>query len=200
LPVLDLGSGAPALVFQTQRQLGFTYQQAFESGILAKFEAGWNRFLQPRDPAATAREANIAFAGEPFPDRDHQLYAAGLEYAVEHGWASSTFILEGQAIHGVDRAFWPTLTLFPRNVLVGYRLAFSTADSRELRVACIVNLDETAQKFVNIAWEQRLGEQMKLRMGARFFHGTAAAAPIGFDALSRPRVRQSRLLLLRVRP
>ena len=185
LPVLDLGDGKPALVFQTQRQLGITYQQAFENGVLAKVEAAWNRFRQPGDPAAVARAANIAFAGEPFPDRDHALYAGGLEYAVEHGWGASTFVLEGQAIAGVDRAFWPTLTLFPRNALLGYRLALSTADSRELRVAFIVNLDEPAQKFVNLAWEQRLGEQMKLRVGARFFTGVGVAAPIGFDALAR---------------
>jgi hypothetical protein len=185
LPVLDLGSLQPALVFQTQRQAGFTYQQAFENGVLAKVEAARNTFVQPRDPAAAAREANIAFAGEPFPDRDHDLLAAGLEYAVEHGWGTSTLVLEGQAIRGVDRQFWPTLTLFPRNVLLGYRLAFSTADSRELRVAFIANVDQPAQKFLNIAWEQRLGDQVKLRLGARFFRGADVATPIGFDALSR---------------
>lgn len=185
MPVLDLGDAKPALVFQTQRQSGFTYQQALDNGVLAKLEMAWNRFRRPADPAAAAREANIAFGGEPFPDRDHALYAGGLEYAIEHGWGTSTLVLEAQALTGVGRAFWPTLSPFPRNVLLGYRLALSTADSRELRVGFIANVDDSAQRFLNVAWEQRLGEQFKLRAGARIFKGVKTAAPAGFDALRR---------------
>jgi len=185
MPVLDLSDGKPALVFQTQRQLGVTYQQAFESGVLAKFEASYEWFKQPSDPAAAAREANLAFAGQPFPNRNHATYAAGLEYGIEHGWGSSTLVAEGQAIAGIDRSLWAITNLFPRSVLLGYRLAFASQDSRELRLAYIFNLDESAQRFLALTYEQRLGEQWRIKAGARIFTGVKLEAPIGFDALAR---------------
>jgi hypothetical protein len=185
LPALDLNDGRPSLVFQTKRQFGGTYQQAFESGFLAKFEGAYNRFVQPADPVATAAAANLAFVGQPFPDRNHSAFAAGLEYTIEHGWASSTLILEGQAVTGIDKRLWPTVNLFPRNVLVGYRLAWATQDSRVLRAAAVVNVDDTAQRFYNVAYEQRLGEQYMIKAGLRIFQARNVANPVGFDALAR---------------
>ena len=185
MPALDLATGQPALVFQTTRQAGITYQQAFENGVLAKLETAYTWFLRPSDPAATAAANQLAFATEPFPNRNHSQIAGGFEYTIEHGWGSSTLILEAEAISGVDQVYWPTLSFFPRDVLFGYRLAFSTADSRAIRAAYVVNWDQPAQKFFNLAYEQRIGDSYTLRAGYRAFAGRDVPQPIGFDALAR---------------
>jgi hypothetical protein len=185
MPAFDSSTGKPVLVFQTQRQLGITYQQAFQSGIIAKFEAGRQRFVQPDDPAAAARSAQLTFAGAPFPNRDHNTYAGGIEYTIEHGWASSTLVLEGQTITGMDKNLWPTVSLFPRNVLVGYRLSIATPESPELRISYSWNVEQSEQRFLNLVYEQRVGEQHTVRAGYRAFKGRNVPAPIGFDALDR---------------
>ncbi len=184
LPALDTSEGLPALVFQTERQVGMTYQQAFANGILAKFEATYGRFVQPSDPVAAAQGAHLAFAGAPFPNRNHATYAAGLEYTLEHGWASSTLVLEAQTVAGIAKELWPSVNLFPRNVLLGYRLAVSSQEGRELRVALIVNVDQSEQRFLNLVYKQRLGEQFTIEGGLRVFRGRDVPAPIGFDALA----------------
>jgi hypothetical protein len=185
MPSLDLGDGLPALVFQSERQVGMTYQQAFDNGILAKFEASYGRFAYPSDPAAAAAAAHLAFLGAPFPNRDHATYAGGLEYTIEHGWGSSTLILEGQSVAGIAQELWPAVNLFPRNILLGYRVAWASQDSRELRVAFIWNTAQTEQRFLNLAYEQRVGEQYTLKAGLRLFAGRDVPNPIGFDAMAK---------------
>jgi hypothetical protein len=167
----------PLLIFQTVRQLGGTYQQALGPLVL-KLEGAYRRFVAPRDPLpgvalGSPESAAESAAGQP----DHGQLAVGLEYGVSHqGGSESTFLLEGQAVLGVDDAtLRSTLSVFQRDVLVGYRFAFNDEAGKELMVGAIFDTERSGESLVMLSYQQRLGETWTVRGGLRLFHAKASA-------------------------
>jgi hypothetical protein len=173
-------------VFQTVRQLGGTYQHDVAAGLLTKVEAAYRWFARPDDPLAAAADAGLAFPGEPFPDRDHLTVAVGLEYGRPHeSGASSTFLLEGQAILGVPDGLRRALSPFQRDVLVAYRFAMDDEDGKELVAGLIADLEHLDERLINLSYQQRLGETFTVRLGLRLFAADPAPVPTGLVALRR---------------
>lgn len=183
LAALSLADGLPVAVFQQARQIGGTWQQAFDSGWLVKIEAAHRSFVRPRDPVQAAAREGIAFAGPAFPDRRHTALAVGLEYtfAIEAG--DSSLLLEAQSIAGVPRELARTLSPFQRDLLIGHRLGFARANSAELLSYVIVDLDDPGERLWNLSYQQRVAEHYTLALAARVFQAPRSAPAFGFAAL-----------------
>jgi hypothetical protein len=166
LVLLDPTRG-PLLQFQTVRQVGGTYQQAL-GGLLLKLEGAYRMFVAPQAP----------LPGQP----DHGLVAAGLEYGLPHaGGSESTFLLEGQVLLGVgDEARRAGLSVFQRDVLVGYRLALNDESGKELLLGVIGDLERAGEGLVTLNYQQRIGETWTIRGGVRIFNAEEVGpSPLG---------------------
>jgi hypothetical protein len=171
---VDLQSFSPLLIFQTVRQLGGTYQQALGPVVL-KLEGAYRRFVDPAEPLpgvllddpAADPAVNVS-SGQP----DHGLVAAGLEYGVAHqGGSESTFLLEGQTLLGVEGAARRSaLTVFQRDVLIGYRFALNDESSKELMLGSIFDTERSGESLITLSYQQRLGETWTVRAGLRLFN------------------------------
>jgi hypothetical protein len=162
----------PLLIFQTVRQLGGTYQHALGPVVL-KLEGAYRRFVAPRDPLPGIAPGQLGAAGQP----DHGQLAAGLEYGVPHqGGSESTFLLEGQAVLGVDDpAQRAALSVFQRDVLIGYRFALNDEAGKELMLGAIFDTERSGESLVMLSYQQRLGETWTVRGGLRLFNAKATA-------------------------
>jgi hypothetical protein len=178
----------PALVYQTVRQVGGTYQHVL-GPFIVKLEGAYRAFVDLAAPEDSSY-------GVP-PERDHGAVAAGLEYGLAHERGSeSTFILEGQALIGPrDPAVRRALTPFQRDVLAAYRYALNDEAGRELMAGVLLDLDEArglfdadrgAEYVVTLSYQQRLGETWTVKAGLRLFQAQAPPemeVPRGLQAL-----------------
>jgi hypothetical protein len=163
--ILDPVRGRPLLLYQTVRQLGGTYQQAVGT-LLLKVEGAYRHFVDRRDPLP----GSVFGALTELPD--HGQLAAGLEWGITHGGGpESTFLLEGQALLGVPLGLRSALSIFQRDVLVGYRLALNDESGKELLLGAIFDTDTLGETLLNLSYLQRLGETWTLRAGVRLFFG-----------------------------
>jgi len=171
---VDLQHNRPARLYQTVRQLGLTYQQVF-GPLIVKVEGVYRWFQRP--DSLTGRFAPFSLEGQPvpssqLPDRDHAAGAIGLEYGVVHdSGAQSTFVLEGTALIGPDKPTRIQLTVFQRDVLVGYRLDLGDEQARNLFVGFIFDLERWGETLTTVECSQRLGEAWSARLRARVFTG-----------------------------
>ncbi len=174
----DPSTFRPLLVFQTVQQLGGTYQHAVDA-LLIKLEGAYRRFRPPKDLLPGAPLPGSVFT-EKMPD--HGQLAAGLEYGITHdGGPDSTFLLEGQTVIGakgeLERA---ALSVFQRDVLVGYRLALNDESNKELLIGVIFDTERAGETLFNVSYAQRLGETWTVRAGLRIFQAEATApGPLG---------------------
>jgi hypothetical protein len=177
-----IGDLKPALLFQTVRQVGATYQHVL-GPLIVKVESVYRSFVALRHPETSPY-------GAP-PDRDHGAVALGLEYGIGHdGGSESTLLLEGQAILGVkDEEVLRRLTPFQRDVLAGYRFVLNDEAGREAMVGVLVDLDQAkgifksgdGGEYVAIAsYQQRVGETWTLKAGLRLFQARRPSTP--FDS------------------
>jgi hypothetical protein len=165
--LLDPTTLAPRLLYQTVRQVGGTYQQAL-GPVVAKLEGAYRRFVSARP--------EVADQTGPLPGRSHGVVAAGLEYGITHlNGASSTLLLEGQAVLGVDQQTRLALDPFQRDVLVGWRFARNDEAGREVLVFAVADLERPGEYLLNAGYTQRLGETWTIAAGLRLFQAKDAA-------------------------
>jgi hypothetical protein len=171
---LDPQTFSPLLIFQTVRQLGGTYQQAV-GPIILKLEGAYRRFVAAREPlpGLPLGPYPLDSSGQP----DHSQLAVGLEYGVPHaGGSESTFLLEGQALLGIDdSALRSALSVFQRDVRIGYRFALNDELGKELMLGAIFDTERSGESLVMLNYLQRLGETWTLRAGLRLFNARASA-------------------------
>jgi hypothetical protein len=150
----------PVPVFMPVLQTGGTYQQAL-GALLVKLEAAYRWYQLPSSGQAPL--------GQPIPNRDHFVGAAGLEYSLPRAAGSeSTLLLEGQLFVPQDRNLpYYAKPLFQHDVLVGVRHAFNDEASRALTIVGIVDVVRPQEFFINAGYAQRLGETWSLQAGVR---------------------------------
>ena len=141
-------------------QTGGTYQQAL-GALLVKLEAAYRWYQLPSPCQAPF--------GQPIPNRDHFVGAAGLEYSLPHAAGSeSTLLLEGQLFVPQDSDLpYYAKPLFQHDVLVGVRHAFNDEASRALTIVGIVDVVRPQEFFINAGYAQRLGETWSVQAGVR---------------------------------
>ena len=170
-------SATPVLIYRTVTQLGATYQQAC-GALLVKVEGAYRWF--------TPNRRNGPWG--PLLPRDHGQLALGLEYGLPHSsGAESSLIAEGQGIVGVGDARAAALSIFQRDVLLGYRLAFNDVQSRAVFASVIMDVQRPEEIFAAVSYSQRLGETWQLSLAARFFHAPPrrGGQPFGLQLLDK---------------
>ena len=177
--MLRSGRRRPHPVFMPVLQTGGTYQQAL-GALLVKLEAAYRWYQLPSPGQAPF--------GQPIPNRDHFVGAAGLEYSLPHAAGSeSTLLLEGQLFvpQNGDMPYYAK-PLFQHDVLVGVRHAFNDEASRALTVVGIVDVVRPQEFFINAGYAQRLGETWSVQAGVRIVRVPPRdpAYPQGFEWLN----------------
>jgi len=169
---VNLRDGRVTRLYQTVRQVGLTYQQVLGPLIL-KVEGVYRWFVPADDISGVF--APLLAPGVPalvsrLPRRDHGAGAIGLEYGFVHGGgAQSTIVVEGTAIVGADKATRDQLSVFQRDVLVGYRLDLNDEQARVFFVGVIVDLERRAETLTTVEWSQRVGDALTARLRLRIF-------------------------------
>lgn len=149
-------------------QIGGTMQAVLESWVV-KLEWARRHFQSLGKQAL--QDLNVSADDEVYTvDRDHTQVAFGLEYNLAHdSGAVSTFVLEGQALSGVDKATRYDLQLFQRDLLVGYRYQFNDAAGSEFRSSFIFDVERPGERLFNLNYARRLTDTLGLRAGLRLF-------------------------------
>ncbi|MFN3201672.1 MAG: hypothetical protein ACE366_24930 [Bradymonadia bacterium] len=168
----------PRLLFQEVFQVGGTYQQVFEFGLITKLEAAHRMFYT----------GDAIIGTGPVEDRDHTQVAVGLEYGIPHEFGGeSTLIVEGQSYFGVSeeiRQF--QLGIFQRDALVGWRLALNDEDSTEIFASVIVDVEREEEILANLSYKQRFFDTWSAALAVRWYHAPQKEeTPIGLELLDR---------------
>jgi hypothetical protein len=159
-------------IFQTVRQVGATYQHVVGPFVL-KLEGVYRRFQALNRLPQWLALTN--YWGEPYPAtrlpaRDHAAVAVGLEYGIVHGGgAESTLVFEGEAIFGVHELIRKQLSVFQRDILIGYRLSLNNEEGSALQIATILDLDDPGETMNSVSYSQRIGGSLTLQVLLRIF-------------------------------
>ena len=164
-----------APLYRTVTQIGGTYQHVIE-GLILKVEAGYRIF------SATG----IATPYGMLPDLDHAQLAVGFEYGLLHeSGVESTFILEGQALVGLDEAERLSASIFQRDVLFGYRISLNDTAGTTLLLSAIADLERAGEVLVSFSYACRLSDTFTLKAAARVYEAKAPTGrqPSGLELL-----------------
>lgn len=176
-----MGFSAPVRIdytpyFFKALQLGGTYQHAIEGGWLIKAEGAFRDFYH--------NEVNIQTPRGYRSPKDHGLLALGVEYVMSHDIGyESNLVLEAQSVLGQGRSTRSELSLFQRDIMLGYRLAFNDTMGKELFVSLIKDIERKNETLYNFYYTQRLSDDWKVKMGFRVYDAPMKGDyPIGLEA------------------
>lgn len=151
-------------VFHPVTHYGLTYQHALGAWVV-KIESAWRDF-----------DGGV---------RDHGEFAFGLENGWTHaGGAESTVILEGQTMFDANKDQRAALSMFQRDLLLGWRLAFNDAYSTELFASFIFDLERREEYLANVSFGRRITDFYSVKSGLRFTHAPQKGpAAVGLERL-----------------
>lgn len=163
-------------------QLGGTL--SYVSGaLISKLEFAWRQFEAPVRPIYNALTSTL------LSPVDHQEVAVGLEYLVGHeNGAESYLILEGNTFFGLSKEEREAISVFQRDVLLGYRFNFNDDMGRELFFSAILDLERTHERFFQASYSQRLNAYWKAKLALRIFDATKEnlqGLPVGLELFDR---------------
>lgn len=149
-----------APLFSESMEIGGTYQQVFESGLILKSEATYKSFM------SDAKLLSI-YGVRTF--EDHSTVAVSGEYGFSHlSGADSTFIAEAQSVFGVSKSKRTEMGLFTRDFLLGYRFAFNDIRSNQIFVGGVVDLERSHEYLGVLDYSIRINNFMKFEGGFRY--------------------------------
>jgi hypothetical protein len=120
------------------------------------------------------------------PTRSHAVFAAGIEYGVDHASGqSSNVLIEGTYVAGIPRARAEQLNPFQADVFLGYRLSFNDAALRRVLVAAVIDVERFDEVLVHASYDQQLGDVWELGAHAWFFFVPSPSRASVFGYLKR---------------
>lgn len=166
IPNVDLTTQSAPYFFRVQ-QVGGTYQQVFGDLIL-KLEFGVRSFEQDTSILTTKSAVLGGGIGQAKVIENHSEVAAGIEYLVSlPGGVDANFFIEGNGIFGVDKQERAELSIFQRDVMVGFRLAFNDVMGKEIYFTAIGDIERNSEYLFNLNYAQRLSDIWKIQTGIR---------------------------------
>lgn len=171
----DLTTNPTPYYFKTTQYGGTLQWNLFD--MLVKLEGAMRTFDSDQE-ILTGRGLRKPF--------DHQEVAAGLEYTftLENGieW---TWLVEGNALLGVDKDRRAEMSAFQRDVLGGFRMAFNNVMGSELFVSMIRDIERDKESLYNVSYSQRLSDQWKIKTGFRVYDAPQKGTlPLGLETLN----------------
>ncbi len=163
-------------------QIGGTL--SYVSGaLISKVEFAWRQFETPVRPIYNAATSTF------LSPKDHQEVALGFEYLLGHeNGLESYFILEGNTFFGLEEAERQAISVFQRDVLLGYRLNFNDDMGREVFISTILDLERTHERFFQVSYAQRLNSYWKAKLALRIFDApreSSTGLPVGLELFDR---------------
>ncbi len=147
--------------------------------LISKLEFAWRQFETPSRPVYNALASSF------LTPTDHQEVAVGFEYLVGHeSGAESYFILEGNTFFGLDEVERTAVSVFQRDVLLGYRFNLNDDMGREFFVSAILDVERTHERFFQASYAQRLNAFWKARLALRIFDAAKEypqGLPVGLE-------------------
>jgi len=156
---------AQALFVRVQR-IGGTYTHALGEWLV-KAEVDHRLFTAPE----TGPEQMLVRA----PSVDHTAVALGVEWGWVYDQAEGTILAEGQGAIAPDATPEEQAQLgpFQRDVLVGYRHSFNNAESTEILLGAIVDLEDPSEVLGNLNLSHRLSDNWVMRGSGRLVFASA---------------------------
>ena len=146
--------------------------------LITKLEYAWRKFEQPIRPVYNALTSQFLLP------KDHQEVALGFEYLIGHESGSeSTLIIEGNTFLGLSDQERRAISVFQRDVLVGYRFNFNDDMARELFFSAILDLERSSERFFQLSYSQRLNSFWKAKFALRVYDAAPEnpSLPVGME-------------------
>jgi hypothetical protein len=116
---------------------------------------------------------------------DHQEAAVGGEYV--HTFASgleTTFYLEANSFFSTTKTERAQLWSFQRDLFFATRFNFNDADSKEITLSTIADLERSNEHFYSASYSQRLNNEIKIKTGVRVYDAPKKGSlPVGMELL-----------------
>jgi len=143
---------------------GATYLHVIDAWVI-KAEFNHRNFDNPDHPFEIAAGRLVDLSRS-----DHSQLALGFEWGwTLAGGADATVFGEAQAILGVDRETRAELSIFQRDLLIGYRHSFNDAQGRQFYASLIVDVERSRELLLNLRYRQRLSNTWAIEAGLRIF-------------------------------
>lgn len=163
-------------------QIGGTLAHVWDA-LITKVEFAWRDFDSIQRPVYNALIKQFL---EP---KDHQEVAVGFEYLLAHdSGVESYLILEGNTFFGLTTEERAAISVFQRDVLLGYRLNLNDDMGREFFFSTILDVERTHERFFQASYSQRLNDAWKMRLALRVFDAkseAASAVPTGLELFNK---------------
>lgn len=175
--------------FQTT-QIGGTLQWMLP--VVTKVEWAYRWFERDREIMDLSLADQVTINGYPAESLrkpvDHAEVALGFEYPYDHeSGTSSMFLLEFNTFLGTSKEERQRLSIFQRDMFVGYRFSLNDFMGREFLLSSIIDLEGQSEQLYSISYSQRLSDTWRFRAGVRVYQ---ADRPVS-------RLRTSGMQLLR---
>lgn len=110
---------------------------------------------------------------------DNTEVALGSEYGIAHESGSESFIfVEGQMMFGPNQDRIQELSLFQKDIFLGYRFAFNDIMGRELFFSFIFDAEREHEFLYNLSYSQRLSDIWKVKTGLRYYDAPQKGATV----------------------
>lgn len=177
LMVVDPSTGSLSSLYLMVTQVGFTYQQLLPLDIILKIEHASKFYKNSTYLDSLLANREIA---------NYHTSVVSLEYGFSHDQGTdSTFFLESQLITGVGQDYRASLSLFQKDIMVGYRFAFNDVEAKEIITNVIIDLERSGEYLFNLNYKQRISNSWQFDVGIfLFFAPENSVTPQGLELLN----------------
>ena len=159
------------------------YSPAFETG--GNFSYVWDNWIFKieavnRDFDNQGRVLTLEGIVNPV---DHQEVAVGGEFVhtFQNG-VETTFYLEANSFFGTTKQERAQLWAFQRDLFFATRINFNDANSKEITLSVITDLERSQEYFYSASYSQRLNNELKFKTGLRIYDAAQKGAlPTGLE-------------------
>jgi hypothetical protein len=171
-------------------QIGGTVQWMLP--VVTKIEWAYRWFERDRDIMDLSFVNEVTLNGYPAESLrrpvNHGEVALGFEYPYDHeSGTESMFLLEFNTFLGTSKEERQRLSIFQRDMFLGYRFSLNDFMGREFLLSSIIDLEGRSEQLYSLSYSQRLSDFWRIRTGLRIYQ---AKRPVD-------RLRTSGMQLLR---
>jgi hypothetical protein len=170
-------STEPIPYYFMKNQYGLTAQIPW-GGLSLKLEGAYRSFDSDK----------VIFTGRGLrTPSDHTDVAFGFDYSFRFDDSDVELIVlsEMSSIFGVSEDFRAEISVFQKDVLVGFKLLFNDIMGSELTVTAISDIERDNERLYNFSFTRRLTDQWKFSTGLRLYKapqkGSVATGLEGLD-------------------
>lgn len=110
---------------------------------------------------------------------DNSEVALGTEYSIAHENGAESFVfVEGQMMFGPEQSRMEEMSLFQKDIFLGYRYAFNDIMGKEFFLSFIFDAEREHEFLYNLSYSQRLSDIWKIKTGLRYYDAPKKEATV----------------------